>query len=445
MEPIDHDEDDDQDEDFGEEDYPPLPEGIGGGENRGGSNIPSHGFTPEEFVEVVRMARRFPPEAGWDDEFVLKVLILIKLFCFYKFQNCQTFFFQRRFSALLPAFDPRPGRTNVPQTQDVELPIENGEIVNQQESNPDSRPAVVAQQSTVKTPELKLIVRGPNMENISDISVKMIDEKKPIFGYIQEIMLKCELGGSLMNRVEKSRRVWEPIYSISYEQKNENEEKNEDEDEKLLSRCPSYLLTPSKIGGCSANDLLKLLKVLYEFSSNDSLANNFNQNFIDFSPEEFISTKINQKMLQQLMDPLVVSSQSLPVWCDFLISKYPMLFPFSTREFYFNATAFGTSRAIVWLQNQRDQAIEEVRSNVGSARRSDQLSEFRVGRIKHERIRVPRGPALFQFAQKVMNFHARRRAVLEIEFQGEEGTGLGPTLVNFSFLLYARVYQFYLR
>ena len=36
----------------------------------------------------------------WDDEYVLK----------------------RQFSALVPAFDPRPGRTNVQQTQDVEVP-----------------------------------------------------------------------------------------------------------------------------------------------------------------------------------------------------------------------------------------------------------------------------------------------------------------------------------
>ncbi len=35
----------------------------------------------------------------WDDEFVLK----------------------RQFSALIPAFDPRPGRTNVNQTQDFEI------------------------------------------------------------------------------------------------------------------------------------------------------------------------------------------------------------------------------------------------------------------------------------------------------------------------------------
>ena len=36
----------------------------------------------------------------WDDDFVLK----------------------RQFHALLPAFDPRPGRTNLPQTQDLSVP-----------------------------------------------------------------------------------------------------------------------------------------------------------------------------------------------------------------------------------------------------------------------------------------------------------------------------------
>ena len=36
----------------------------------------------------------------WDDEHVLK----------------------RQFSALVPAFDPRPGRTNIAQTQDIVIP-----------------------------------------------------------------------------------------------------------------------------------------------------------------------------------------------------------------------------------------------------------------------------------------------------------------------------------
>jgi hypothetical protein len=45
---------------------------------------------------VLNSGRRKP----WDDEYVLK----------------------RKFSALIPAFDPRPGRTNVNQTTDLEVP-----------------------------------------------------------------------------------------------------------------------------------------------------------------------------------------------------------------------------------------------------------------------------------------------------------------------------------
>lgn len=50
----------------------------------------------EDGLDEVRGERR----KTWDDEFVLK----------------------RQFSALIPAFDPRPGRTNVNQYQDFEIP-----------------------------------------------------------------------------------------------------------------------------------------------------------------------------------------------------------------------------------------------------------------------------------------------------------------------------------
>lgn len=53
------------------------------------------GLKEEEEYETKGGRRR-----TWDDDFVLK----------------------RQFSALVPAFDPRPGRTNVQQTTDLEIP-----------------------------------------------------------------------------------------------------------------------------------------------------------------------------------------------------------------------------------------------------------------------------------------------------------------------------------
>lgn len=102
-----------------------------------------------------------------------------------------------------------------------------------------------------------------------------------------------------------------------------------------------------------------------------------------------------------------------------------MLFPFETRLIYFTCTAFGTSRSIVWLQNQRDTSLERVR---GMSPRREDPHDFRVGRLRHERVKVPRGDQLLDWAGQVMNIHAERKSILEVEFVDEEGTGLGPTL-----------------
>lgn len=57
-----------------------------------------------------------------------------------------------------------------------------------------------------------------------------------------------------------------------------------------------------------------------------------------------------------------------------------------------HATAFGVSRSIVWLQSRRDAAVERARGTsttpAGSAVRRDDAYEYRVGRLKHERIKV---------------------------------------------------------
>lgn len=83
---------------------------------------------------------------SWDDEFVLK----------------------RQFSALIPAFDPRPGRTNVNQTTDLEIPppstdTEPGEQSANSSSNSSSATIVEHTQ-----PRLRLTLRGPNIPGVSE-------------------------------------------------------------------------------------------------------------------------------------------------------------------------------------------------------------------------------------------------------------------------------------
>ena len=40
--------------------------------------------------------------------------------------------------------------------------------------------------------------------------------------------------------------------------------------------------------------------------------------------------------------------------------------------------------------------------------------EYRVGRLKHERVKVPRGDTLLPWAMQVMRYHAERKSVLEV-------------------------------
>lgn len=177
-------------------------------------------------------------------------------------------------------------------------------------------------------------------------------------------------------------------------------------------------------------DVLQLLRHLYVISlSKDEhasfLVDDSGAKDLGVPPDEFTSKKITNKLLQQIQDPLVLSSSALPPWCEELNHSCPFLFPFETRQLYFNCTAFGASRSIVWLQTQRDVTLERQRAPGLSPRRDDP-HEFRVGRLKHERVRVPRGE--LPWAEQVMNLHAERKSILEVEFTGEEGTGLGPTL-----------------
>ena len=164
----------------------------------------------------------------------------------------------------------------------------------------------------------------------------------------------------------------------------------------------------------------------------------------DHQQRMFVSDKINNKLVQQLQEPLVLASRSLPSWCKRLLTAYKFLFPFETRQLYFNTTAFGVSRSIVWLQNRRDALLAALRgqqaqrgnSAAQQAQRANDHDhgEFRIGRLKHERVKIPREPreALLRAAMNALRFHATRKAILEIEFLDEEGTGLGPTLEFFS-------------
>lgn len=343
---------------------------------------------------------------SWDDEFVLK----------------------RQFSALIPAFDPRPGRTNVNQTTDVEVPPPP--------DDPKQEIASTIEEAMIPpshSSRLHLALRAPNIPGVQDVEIDLTNSNWTIFHAVQELIQRIDFG--VGTRQEKLRRIWEPTYTVIYKDAYGEERGGSSSPGPLLSHRGSVVspTTPTSSISCTVEDVLQLLRHLFVIntSSNEPyhspLIGALDAEESALNTEEFSSKKMTNKLIQQIQDPLVLASGALPAWCEELNTSCPFLFPFETRQLYFNCTSFGASRSIVWLQTQRDVSVERQRVT-GLSQRRDETLEFRVGRLKHERVKVPRGDRLLAWAKQVMLTHCDHKSILEVEFLGEQGTGLGPTL-----------------
>lgn len=260
----------------------------------------------EEGVSSTEVRNMFGKRKHWDDDHVLK----------------------RKFSALIPAFDPRPGRTNTPQTSDLEVPAPSG--------SPPQPPPTPSSNNTGA--RLGLVVRGPNLPGVPDVEVELSSPEWTIFRAVQTIIQTAALG----SKADRMRRVWEPTYVIVYRELREPREEKpsgEDTGSRRSSCLPQLPMAAST--GCSMDEVLSLVRQLYIHQDRDEA-------------EHFLSKKITNKLVTQIQDPLVLSASALPAWAEELTLTSPFLFPFETRQLFFHCTAFGSSRSIVWLQQQRE-------------------------------------------------------------------------------------------
>lgn len=141
----------------------------------------------------------------------------------------------------------------------------------------------------------------------------------------------------------------------------------------------------------------------------------------------WLSDKLSERLTQQLADPLMVVSKALPRWCDLLLKSAPHMFPFQLRKRYFYLTAFGVSHSVYTFlrhemqdSNTRNNSTPSMNGNVE-----------RNLRLRRQRVTVDRKDIVAD-AMKVFEMHASSKALLEINFSGEKGSGLGPTLEFYS-------------
>ncbi|GFY93356.1 ubiquitin-protein ligase 4 [Actinidia rufa] len=103
---------------------------------------------------------------------------------------------------------------------------------------------------------------------------------------------------------------------------------------------------------------------------------------------EFVSSKLTEKLEQQMRDPLAVSVGGMPSWCGQLMASYPFLFAFE------NASGLPPRKKFTVCRNH-----------------------------------------ILESATQMMDLHARQKAMLEVEYDEEVGTGLGPTLEFFTLVI----------
>ncbi|XP_038050611.1 E3 ubiquitin-protein ligase TRIP12-like isoform X2 [Patiria miniata] len=189
--------------------------------------------------------------------------------------------------------------------------------------------------------------------------------------------------------------------------------------------CPTYIsplelyLTPKLPGGVVIDDpsveAISLLRVLYGLCKHWNCLYEGAAPQPALSPSELTNSKLMAKAARQLQDPLVIMTGNLPSWLNAVARACPFLLPFDTRQMLFYATAF-----------DRDRAMQRLQENNPDMNTSD-TNERVAPRLDRRKRTVSRDDLLKQ-AETVMDDLAGSRAILEIQYNNEVGTGLGPTL-----------------
>ncbi|XP_043700605.1 E3 ubiquitin-protein ligase UPL4 isoform X1 [Telopea speciosissima] len=132
---------------------------------------------------------------------------------------------------------------------------------------------------------------------------------------------------------------------------------------------------------------------------------------------EFVNCKLTEKLEQQMRDQLAVSIGGMPSWCSQLMAICPFLFGFEARVKYFRLTAFGFSQdqSHPWAQSTNNNP------NAPNERRLNGLT------VPRKKFQVCRSHILDSAAQ-MMDQYARHKTIIEVEYNEEVGTGLGPTM-----------------
>ena len=184
-----------------------------------------------------------------------------------------------------------------------------------------------------------------------------------------------------------------------------------------------------------ARDVLTFLRCLYILNSHRSLlAGDSSSTRLEHVtdqivfPTEFVNNKLTSKILRQVSDFDTICAYNFPEWCHKVVTFVPFLVPIECRQQFFYYTAFGPVRALQrYKQLHQENAADTAQDQPGGS-----------GRLSRMKVKIPRGRVI-ESTFHIMHSFAASKAILEIEFSGEVGTGLGPTMEFYS--LASRAFQ----
>ncbi|CCF57986.1 hypothetical protein KAFR_0D03380 [Kazachstania africana CBS 2517] len=173
-------------------------------------------------------------------------------------------------------------------------------------------------------------------------------------------------------------------------------------DDSLISSNPYASRTIDRSEKVPAEDIMTILRFLENCLGNKDL---------------FINPKLSAKLNRQLEEPLIVASGILPDWSLYLTADFHFLFPFDTRIFFLQCTSYGYGRLIQFWKTRIGMDKELSSDN----------PLLQLGRVSRRKLKISRD-TMFLTGLKILEKYGSSPSVLEIEYQEEVGTGLGPTL-----------------
>ncbi len=235
--------------------------------------------------------------------------------------------------------------------------------------------------------------------------------------------------------VQPAIRLWDQTFNIQYKLVDkDSKSQNNDDHNKIIWRGAlnehsplDYVLNhPVKFStnNETVSKILNLMRVLYAVNGNLALLIGPKADELTIPRGEWLNSKVKGKILRLLQDPLLLCSRALPQWCTDLMHNCVFMVPHDVRSQFFKATSLGIARALMTVQ---DQLVQQATRILGAQAAAEQS---RFGRIPRFKVRILRDKVL-ESAMRVMEMvklPQNSKAILEVEYFNEKGTGLGPTL-----------------